>query len=93
MKEHARIFDTIAKVTDLQEEIVPGQPLVELCGCSRVLVENHRGVCEYTPCRVAVRVKYGAAVICGENLELIQITRNQLIIHGHIHGVELVQGG
>ena len=74
---------------DLPGETLPGQVLVEIAGENRVLIEQHRGIREYTPERIGVCVRYGTVEICGRGLELRSMSREQLIICGQIDGVTL----
>lgn len=73
----------------MHPESVPGLPIVEIAGERRVLIENHRGVAAYGRERILVNVKYGTVCVCGCNLELIRMTREQLIILGRIDSVSL----
>ena len=72
-------------------EILPGQSLVELAGDSRVLIENHQGVTEYSRCRIGATVSFGRVLVCGEDLELARMTQRQLVIIGRVEGVTLVR--
>lgn len=84
--------DILRKLTregELQEQPLPGLPIVELAGNRRVLIENHRGVREYSRERIGVKVKTGLVVVCGQGLELSRMTRQQLVIQGTIEGVRL----
>ena len=74
---------------DLPGECLPGQVLVEIAGDSRVLIEQHRGVREYSPERIVVKVRYGLVQVCGSGLELRCMTREQLVISGRIDSVTL----
>ena len=74
---------------DLPGETLPGQVLVEIAGENRVLIECHRGICEYSPERIGVCVRYGIVEICGRELQLQCMTKNQLIICGRIDDVHL----
>ena len=88
--------DLLSRLTEdleLPGEILPGQSLVELVGDSRVLVENHRGVTEYSRCRIGATVSFGRVLVCGENLELARMTQRQLVITGRVEGVSLVRRG
>ena len=78
---------------ELPGEILPGQSLVELVGDSRVLVENHQGVTEYSRCRIGATVSFGRVLVCGENLELARMTQRQLVITGRVEGVTLMRRG
>mgnify|MGYP002456976651 CR=1 FL=1 len=70
-----------------------GQPIVEIAGDRRVLIENHFGVKEYSREKIGVKVKYGLVCVCGCNLELIRMTKEQLIISGRIDAVTLIRRG
>ena len=73
----------------LEEESLPGMPVAELAGDQRILVEGHRGVTEYSPCRVTVKVGYGELSVYGCGLQLRQMSKVHLVICGRIDGVEL----
>ena len=74
---------------DLPGETLPGQVLVEIAGENRVLIEQHRGIREYSPERIGVCVRYGMVEICGSGLELRCMSKEQLIICGRIDSVTL----
>lgn len=89
MHRDSKLLDRIVWAADLPEESLPGQPIVEIVGQRRVLIENHRGVIEYTDSIVRVKVKYGAVCIAGAHLELSRMTKGQLIVSGCIDSVKL----
>lgn len=78
------LLDRLTEDADLAAQPLPGQPIVEIAGDRRVLIENHFGVKEYGTQRITVKVKYGCVCICGEHLELMRMTREQLVICGRI---------
>ena len=73
----------------LEGESLPGTTVVELAGDRRVLVEGHRGVTEYCPSRVTVKVGFGELSVSGDGLELRQMSKAQLVVCGRIDGIEL----
>lgn len=73
-------------------ESVPSQPIIEIAGDTRILIENHKGVAAYGKERILVNVKFGCVCICGYNLEMIHMTKEQLIICGKIDSVVLQRG-
>lgn len=77
---------------DLPDEMVPGESLVEIAGYRRVLVEHHQGVVAYSREKVCVKVPYGVVSVCGEDLELMRMSKDQLIISGSIHSITLDRG-
>ena len=83
------MWERFSMEAGLEEETIPGQPIVELAGDRRVFIEDHRGVREYSRERITVGMKYGAIQICGCGLELSSMTRNTLLIRGRIDCVEV----
>lgn len=65
------------------------QTIVEILGDRRILIENHRGVVTYSKEKILVKVKYGTVSVCGRNLELTSMTKDQLVIFGNIQSVSL----
>lgn len=78
-----------ADEADLAAEPLPGQPVVEIAGEHRVLIENHAGVKGYSRERIVVKVKFGAVCVCGCGLEMMRMTKEQLVIRGRIDAVTL----
>lgn len=93
MKERKRILERIAEGSDIAGEPLPLQPLVELAGDRRVLIEQHRGVTAYSAERICVKVRYGIVAVSGHGLRLGQMTRARLVIFGRIDAVELIRKG
>lgn len=87
MDRRSGIFGKLADGVDLPGEAIPGQPLVELSGDRRVLIENHRGVTEYRKDRIGIRVSYGQIAVCGSGLELVRMSKEQLVIRGRIDSI------
>jgi len=79
----------IADESGLYGENLPGVPIVEIAGDRRVLIERHYGVVEYGTQRIRVRTIYGSICISGCNLQLKQMTKQQLIISGQIDSVQI----
>lgn len=83
----------LANGVDLSGESIPGQPVVELLGSERVLIEEHRGVTEYSCQQISVGMGYGTIQIRGSNLELAKMTAHQMVITGSIDALVLIKGG
>lgn len=91
MRKEGSFLERLAERADLQGEPLPMQPVVEIAGESRVLIENHRGVYQYTREQIGVHMRYGCLTVCGCNLTLSQMTRERLVISGRIDGVTLLR--
>lgn len=92
MKRKTSLWQYILDKAGLEEEPTPTQPVVELLGEGRVLIEHHRGVNQYSTERVQVRVCYGEVRVLGRNLRLRLMTGHKLVILGKIDGIEVWRG-
>lgn len=93
MGKGRHFLERIAEETDIMVEPLPGQPIIEIAGDRRVLIENHFGVKGYSPERIVVKVKYGFLCICGCGMEIVKMTREQLVIHGKLNEITLQRRG
>ena len=78
---------------DLPCEVSPDTSLVEIVGNHRVLIENQIGIQNYSRSHITVNVRQGLVCISGENLELQQMTKNQLVITGDVFGISFADWG
>lgn len=84
-----RFLEMLADRAELETEPMPAQPIIEVAGDRRVLVENHGGVRAYSSERILINVRFGMVCVCGCGLELIRMTKEQLVIRGRIDSVSL----
>lgn len=80
------------------KERIPAAPelkvrtLVELYGCERLLVEQHRGIVGYGSDCIRIGATFGVLEVTGENLRLCCMSPSQIVIRGDIASVR-VEGG
>lgn len=86
MKDRKALLDRAA---DLADTTLPGVPLVEIAGYSRVLVEHHLGITEYSSNSVCLKVKFGSIRVDGCNLVISKMSKEQLVISGLIGSVSV----
>ena len=79
----------LADRAELYDENPEKQPLLEVCGSNRVVIEYHMGVLEYSPQRITVKVKNGEYTIEGSQLSLCRMCTHQLLIRGRIQYVQI----
>lgn len=89
MRKGQGFLERFTEEVDLFCEPLPGRPLVEIAGDQRVLIENHRGVNAYGQQQIIVNVSFGSLSVCGCGLEILRMTKEQLVIHGKISGISL----
>ncbi len=92
MDEKKRILQRLLDSNGLEEEVIPGQSVVELLGDRRVLVENHRRIIEYDLDRICLQLNFGVIQILGCNLRLRAMTGRKLLIAGKIDRIEICRG-
>ena len=89
MKQHPNITEKIVFGADLSGETIPGVPLIEIAGESRVLIENHCGVTVYSCNEIKIRVSYGYVCLVGRGLQLAHMSRHRVTVVGVIEKVVL----
>lgn len=92
MADQRSLFRRLLDGADLAEEALPLQPVVELLGDDRVLIENHKGVTQYCTERIRARVSFGAVDVQGVDLRLRYMTGQKLVIAGKIDCIQLIRG-
>lgn len=93
MENRRNWMERLADGMDLMGEPLPGQPLVELAGDRRVLIEHHHGVIQYDRERICIRVRYGTVSVCGCGLVISRMSKDQLVISGRIDSISLNRKG
>lgn len=86
------LLNQLSQVADLQTEVLPGQPLLEVYCNSRVLIEHHQGIAQYCISKVMVKVPFGYYCICGSRLQVSYMSCDQIIINGCIDSVTVLKG-
>ncbi len=92
MKREYRWAGKLLRGMEPTTETMPLQPVLELCGDRRVLIENHFGVTEYSLERICVEVRFGQLQICGCDLRLRRMQGHLLVITGKIDSICVKRG-
>lgn len=93
MKRYERILERAIMGADLPGEAIPGQPLIEISGDCRVFIENHCGVSMYGKNEIHIKVTFGNIGVSGNCLELVRMSKQQLVITGKINGITIERLG
>lgn len=84
-------MERLALKAEMEEELLPGQSLVELFGAGRVLIEHHLGVTAFACDEICIKMKYGILQICGQRLEMEKMSNEMLVITGRVDSLRIVR--
>lgn len=74
----------LAKALDLPDDIVFDLPRIIMLGNQQLLVENHRGIIEYTSSCIRINLSQGCLCVRGEKLTLGHLQKEQILIEGSV---------
>lgn len=74
----------LARVFELPADLVMDLPRITMLGNQQVLVENHRGIVEYTPSLVKINLSRGQLLVRGAQLTLEHFQAEQVLIEGSV---------
>ena len=77
----------LAGLLELPQDIILDLPRVTMLGNIQLLIENHKGIIEYTPELVRIRLKQGELVINGSELVLGNLQAEQILVEGILNEI------
>jgi len=80
----------ISEALELPGEITLNLPKIIMIGHSRMLIENHKGVIEFTPLKIRLNSGIGVIKIEGIDLNLKNIASDDIIVTGKIKTVSFM---
>lgn len=80
--------DKVASLFELPGDVMADRSRITLVGAGDLLIENHRGLHEYTPGRIVLAVPEGKVAIGGEGLTIGSISPDQVAVRGSIRSVQ-----
>ena len=76
------------KLFEIPDEVVSDVPKVTVVNFDRILIENYKCILEYQDIFIRIKMSNGLIGISGLNLELNEMTKDDLIIRGTIESIE-----
>ena len=76
------------KLFEIPDEVVSDVPKVTVVNIDRILIENYKCILEYQDIFIRIKMSNGLIDISGLNLELNEMTKDDLIIRGTIESIE-----
>lgn len=81
-------FQALAKILEIPQDIVLDLPRITMLGNQQMLIENHKGIVEYTSQMVRIKLNYGEITITGTELTLGNLQPEQILIEGIIDSLK-----
>lgn len=76
------------KVLEMPEEISSNEPKITILGFNQMLIENYKGILEYQEFFIRVNTYIGILNINGFNLNLSEMTTDDILITGKIESLD-----
>lgn len=78
----------LADFLDLPRDVVLDLPRITIVGDLQILIQNHRGVTEYTPHRIIIATIKGFIRIEGRRLSIGSIRTDEVLVTGQMTAME-----
>ncbi|WP_094606241.1 hypothetical protein SPSIL_026570 [Sporomusa silvacetica DSM 10669] len=80
-------LQSLAGLLEIPQDIVMDLPRITMLGNKQLLVENHKGIIEYTPSLVRIKLSQGELLIYGQTLTLGNLQAEQILVEGVVQKV------
>ncbi|HMM20203.1 MAG TPA: sporulation protein YqfC [Selenomonadales bacterium] len=74
----------LAGLLEIPQDIILDLPRITMLGNKQVLVENHKGIMEYTPDLVRIKLNQGELIVDGTGLTLGNLQAEQILVEGTV---------
>ena len=92
-KERKPFYRTLADAAGIPGELSGALPLLSMTGQEELLIENYRGIVEYTDAVLLLQTKVCLVRIEGQHLFLSYYTKEELKVTGNITAIHFLKGG
>ncbi|MDO4311881.1 MAG: YabP/YqfC family sporulation protein [Eubacteriales bacterium] len=85
-----RLLNQVSDISGMPKDVVLGAPILTVTGQAELLVENYRGILEYTDLLIRIQTKTGQIRITGKRLQVEYYTNDEMKITGKITEIEYI---
>lgn len=79
----------LSEILDIPRELDKKQTKITIISFDEVLIENYKGIMEYEEFYIKINTELGLININGFNLNLEQMTNDDVIVKGVINSIDL----
>ena len=77
------------QILDVPRELDKKQTKIKIISFDEMLIENYKGIMEYEEFFIKINTEIGIVNINGFNLNLVQMTDEDVLVKGVINGIDL----
>lgn len=81
-------LNRLDKVLEMPKEISSNEPKITILGFNQMLIENYKGILEYQEFYIRINTYIGIININGFNLNLSEMTTDDILVTGKIESVD-----
>ena len=89
MKNKKQRLTKINEILEFPKEIGSKKPRITMIGFEELLIENYKGILEYEEFFIKVNTHIGIININGFNLELNNLTDDDIVVTGKIDSIDI----
>lgn len=86
-----RLKEKVTEMLELPKEIVLDVPKLTMLGSGNLIIENYKGIIEYSNERVRINTNAGILKISGNRLFIKEITSEDIMVDGDIDSLEFLK--
>ena len=90
-KSKGRLMEKFTEMLELPKEIVLNIPKITIVGNGDMIIENYKGIIEYSDARIRINTGIGTIRMNGSGLVIREITSEDIIISGEIQALEFIR--
>ncbi len=87
----AGLKEKVTEILELPKEVILDLPKITLVGAGNLILENYKGIIEYSEERVRINTSIGIVKITGSRLVIKEITSEDIMVDGDIESFEFLK--
>lgn len=84
-KRKIRLGKRIVEILDFPQEIFGTETKMTIIGKDRALIENHKGIFEYTQTTLRIKTNDAVLNIQGKNIVIAELSEERLLLRGELY--------
>lgn len=88
-KRNTRFSNKVNQILEVPKELTDNNPKITIIGFNEMLIENYKGILEYEEFYIKINTTIGNINVNGFNLNLEQVTEDDLLVKGTIESFDI----